>query len=84
MRRVFAVLMALVLIAITYLTTAVPTVQAIVEAGWPAGTPGLPRHPGWIERSRGDPRQRRVRVRHGSDVRDERRASLRGTVRGVH
>ena len=45
MRRVFMGLVSLVLMAIMFLTTGVPTVQAEVEEGWPAGTPNTCRYP---------------------------------------
>lgn len=45
MKRVFTVLVSLVLIVTAFLTTGVPTVQAVVEDGWPAGTPNTPKNP---------------------------------------
>lgn len=45
MRRVSKVLVSLVLVAVTLLTTGVPTIQATVEDDWPAGTPNTPRNP---------------------------------------
>ena len=45
MRRVVAVLVSLVLVVAAFLTAGVPTVEATVEVGWPAGTPNTPRNP---------------------------------------
>ena len=44
MRPVFRGLVPLVLMAIMFLTTGVPTVHATVEDGWPAGTPNTCRN----------------------------------------
>ncbi len=46
MRHVYRTYVPLqLLIAIMFLTLAVPTVQAEVEENWPAGTPNIPRNP---------------------------------------
>lgn len=45
MRRVFTVLVSLVFIAITFMTTGVPIVQATVEEDWPAGQPNTCEYP---------------------------------------
>jgi hypothetical protein len=45
MRHTIRILVPLVLMVIMAITTGVPTVEALVEEDWPAGTPNVPRNP---------------------------------------